>query len=128
MAQILVVDDDAGVRATIAELLRDSGHDIREAADSIEAERVLNVFDADLVVTDIFMPNGDGLEGIRRLRAARPDMGIVAISGGGGGGFMEALRYARLLGADRTLAKPIPAEALEAAIDDLLHAAPPHAA
>lgn len=124
MARIMVVDDDAAVRDAIAGLLRDAGHATCEAADGLDAEQRLGGFDADLVVTDIFMPNADGLETIRRLRAARPHTRILAISGGGSAGMMEGLDYAVMLGADRALAKPFGAAALETAVDALIHPRP----
>ena len=124
MARILVIDDNAELRTILMHVLQDGGHDVRMAADGEDALTVLACFDAEIVVTDIFMPRSDGLELVRWLRAARPGVRTVAMSGGGRSGMIEVLDYARLLGADRTLMKPFGLAQIEAAIGTLI-ATPP---
>ena len=120
MARILVVDDDDDIRAAMAAFLRDAGHSVLTAAGGRHALELLGGFAADVVVTDMFMPDGEGIETIRGIGAARPSARIVAMSGGGAIGMTDALGYALLLGADRALAKPFGAAELERAIDELL--------
>ena len=68
---------------------------------------ILQDFGVDLVITDIFMPNMDGLEVIRSIRKNNKELKVIAISGGGQMHLTECLRWAKAFGADKTLTKPI---------------------
>ncbi len=108
MARILIVDDDTSVRATMRKFLMAEGHEVVEAPNGTVALRAYREHPADLVITDIFMPQTDGIEATIRLHEEFPDAKVVAISGGGYEFNKEQmLRTAELLGALRTLAKPI---------------------
>jgi CheY-like chemotaxis protein len=104
---VCVIDDDEQVRTTVAEILRCSGYVVVSASDGDEGLEVVEVSHAAIVVTDILMPNREGIETIRELRRRFPHVRILAISGGGhatgAAGFLEA---AYALGADDVLAKP----------------------
>ena len=107
MARILVVDDDASVRVAIRKILVHAGYEVVEAADGTAALRAYREQPADLVISDIFMPETDGMETTIRLREEFPDTKVVAISGGGYDfDKKQMLRVAEMLGAQRTLTKP----------------------
>jgi CheY-like chemotaxis protein len=111
-ARILVIDDDAAVRETLRQVLESAGHAVTCAEDG---ERGLEAFETarpDLVITDIIMPEREGIATILELRRRRPDRPIVAISGGGRTGGTDFLTMARRLGADAALPKPFELEEL----------------
>lgn len=108
MARILIADDSSEFREWLAEVLTGAGHSVAAARDGLEAQSLARRGPFDLAVTDISMPNEEGLGLIRALRKSQPDMKIIAISGVD----PETLEDARLLGAARTLRKPITAAAL----------------
>ena len=120
MARILVIDDDELLRGALRTALEGAGYDVMEAADGKAGLRLQRESGADLVVVDIFMPEQDGLEVIRGLRAEAPQPKIVAISGGGRIGQIDALRAAAAFGASRTLQKPFEPRELLTAVRELL--------
>ena len=109
------------MRRFVAHALAKQGHVLSEAADGAEALRILAERAIDLVITDLLMPETDGIETIMELRRLYPATKIIAISGGGeyqsGRGF---LRAAESLGADRTLTKPFEWTQLLPAVEALL--------
>ena len=117
---ILVVDDHSIMRDVICEILEDAGHNVRFAADGREALRKLSCAHFDLVVTDIVMPEMDGIELIGELRRRYPETRIIAMSGGGERfPTKDGLTIARRLGAGASLNKPFVAEQLIEAVDEL---------
>jgi CheY-like chemotaxis protein len=121
---ILVVDDHEIMREVICQILEDAGHDVRVASDGREAVRELLGVRFDLVVTDIVMPDVDGIELIGELRRRYPETRIIAMSGGGerfptNDGLTIALR----LGANASLKKPFGTEQLVEAVEELFPAA-----
>ena len=121
MATILIADDDPIVREFAGEMLRSTGHAAVMAEDGLEVLGLLNALPVDLLVTDMLMPNMDGIEVIMEARTAYPSLKIIAISGGGSVGADYILHTARMLGADVTLKKPLRLETFIEAIDDLLY-------
>ncbi len=120
MANILLVEDINIVRVALNTLLRDSGHRVTEACDGNAAMKAVQDVRFDIVVTDVFMPEMDGIELIRLLRDSHPDLKIVAISGGGVGQRVDfATDMASKFGADVALQKPVDNEILLANIDAL---------
>ncbi len=107
MAKILVVDDDAALRNLLVRMLKRAGYEVEEAADGRQAVRAYRASPADLVLTDMFMPEMDGMEAIMMLRREFPDVRIVVMSGGAYIGTPDILEMAEQLGAARTLAKPV---------------------
>src|SRR5258708_9058818 len=83
MAKILVIDDDAIVRRTLAAVLEDGGHDVVCADDGLRGMDAFRIQQPDLVVTDIIMPEQEGIQTITEMRKERPDARIIAMSGGG---------------------------------------------
>jgi CheY-like chemotaxis protein len=106
MAKILLVEDDQQLRALLKLVLEDAGHDVEEASNGREAVACYERHPAALVVTDIVMPDDEGLGTIIKLRRSHPDVKIIAMSGGGRAGAQHYLELARKLGANHTLAKP----------------------
>lgn len=106
MAQILIADDDAPIRTMMQKLLTKAGHVVYEAANGIEAEQIVAKTEVDLVITDIIMPDKEGLMLVRDLKRHAPRLRIIAMSGGGRAGSMTLLETAVQFGADAVLHKP----------------------
>lgn len=106
MARILVIDDEELIRETIRMKLEQSGHEVVEAANGVEGLRAIEQGRFDLVVTDIIMPEQEGIETIRKIRDRNPQVAIIAISGGGRGRNYQFLDIAKKLGANEALPKP----------------------
>ena len=119
MARILVIDDDALLRGAIRVALESAGYEVIEAADGDAGLRLHRAPGADLVVVDLFMPERDGLEVIRAMRAEAPGAKIIAMSGGSSLR-LDLLDAAAAFGASRTLRKPFPPSMLLAAVRELL--------
>ena len=120
MSAILVIDDDASVREVVSEMLRLEGHEVTIAENGREATAMLADREFDLVITDLIMPEKEGIETISEIRRTDSRIPIVAISGGGRLGPGDYLETARYIGADATLAKPFARQELLTTIDALL--------
>ncbi|MFQ6113748.1 MAG: response regulator [bacterium] len=120
MARILVIDDEPQVRTMLKEIFEDEGYQVVTAADGEEGLKLYRYEPADLVVTDIVMPEKEGLATIRELRQISPEVKIIAISGGGRVVTRDFLRVAQAFGAKRVFSKPIATEELLRAIAGLL--------
>ncbi len=120
MARILVIDDDIQVREMLREMLERVGHEVVEAADGSAGVRLFREAPADVVVTDIFMPEKDGIVTIQELRSEFPKIGIIALSGGGGFQRFDFLETARHMGASAVLRKPVDWEELTEAVSNLI--------
>jgi CheY-like chemotaxis protein len=103
---VLLVDDDNDVRRVLARALTEDGHEVVEANNGIAALRLMHSTVVDLVVTDIVMPEMEGLEFLRILRSRPTRPRVIAISGGGRGSVTNYLDLAKSFGADAILAKP----------------------
>lgn len=122
MPRILLVDDDDAVREILRKALVAAGHEVDEASNGDLAIAAYRRQAADLVITDLVMPDKDGLETIMELRRMDPSVRVVAMSGGGrtlGPGQLY-LESARALGARQILSKPFTVGALLKAIGDAL--------
>lgn len=120
MARILVIDDEELIRETIRMKLEQSGHVVTEAANGVEGLRALEDGLFDLVVTDIIMPEQEGIETIRKIRHRDPQVAIIAISGGGRGRNYQFLDIAKKLGANEALSKPFTGSQLLALVETTL--------
>jgi DNA-binding response OmpR family regulator len=107
MFRILLIEDDQPLRRALRIFLEKSGYAVSEAGNGREGLRIFGVQPVDLVVTDLIMPEMEGLETIRALRKTKQAVPIVAISGGGRIDSRSYLEYARSLGADCVLDKPL---------------------
>jgi len=104
VARILVIDDDPDMRVLLEQTLKSAGHEAVLAADGSEGVERYHANPADLVITDLYMPNQEGLETIAELRRRSPDVPIIAISGRAAAETM--LSIAMKLGALEVLQKP----------------------
>jgi two-component system, cell cycle sensor histidine kinase and response regulator CckA len=115
--RILVADDEAGVRGFLRTALEQEGYRVTEAGEGKQALQWVRGGEIDLVITDLVMPEQEGIDIIRTLHRDAPGVAVIAISGAFGGQF---LRTARLLGASAVLSKPVPADVLRATVADVL--------
>jgi len=106
MAHILVVDDDALVRAAVRRVLTRAGYQVWDVPDGTEALELLDVIQFDLVLTDVYMNPMSGLELLARLRRYHHTMPVVVMSGGGSASREDLFGLATACGAQATLAKP----------------------
>jgi CheY-like chemotaxis protein len=113
--RVLVVDDEAGMRDWLSDVLQGCGHLVFTAPDGLKALRLAKGQALDLVITDISMPDEDGIGTVCALRKTQPELKIVAMSGSNA----DALIDAKLLGAAATLSKPFSAEILLKCISSL---------
>jgi CheY-like chemotaxis protein len=120
MATILLVEDDDQYRAMLNEVLRLAGHEVFLARNGNEALRLYQAQPADVVLTDLIMPEKEGLETIRELRALNPAVKIIAMSGGGRINSKDYLLMAQRFKAQRVLAKPFLQQTLLTMIRELL--------
>jgi len=104
--RILVVDDDASIRRTLSILLTKAGYEVTQASDGSEAVRLWRDRGGDLVITDLHMPEKDGIETIVELLSHTPGIRIIAMSGGGQTKRLDLLGNVALLGSILTIEKP----------------------
>lgn len=118
--KILVIEDDREIGRMITTVLTRHGYTVYGAGDGREGMRIFGWFRPDLVITDVFMPEMDGIEVIRDIRRGPSDVKIIAISGGASMPAEDALRLAKRLGANSVMAKPFMAEHLLAMVMEAL--------
>jgi|KBSMisStaDraftv2_1062788.scaffolds.fasta_scaffold1540128_1 two-component system chemotaxis response regulator CheY len=106
MATILIIDDNDELCSMLVELLEGEGYETAVARNGEIGVRAFTQLRPDLVITDMVMPDSDGVEAIRRIRSIDPAARIVAISGGSMIGYDYYLRVAKSLGAYEVVAKP----------------------
>ena len=120
LANILIVDDDTAVQATIRLLLERAGHSVVVASDGRKGLAIFETGEFDLLFLDIFMPGMDGLETMRLVHQQQPGIPIIVISGNpvtsDSGSGPDFLTMATKLGAVRSLNKPFKPAALLAAV------------
>lgn len=122
MAHILVIDDEAPMRHVMASTLKAAGHSVSEAADGRDAAVQFRKANFDLIITDILMPERDGLEIIMNLQLDNARVPIIAMTGMVTDSALY-LKIAKNLGAWRTILKPFTAEQLLALTSEVLEAA-----
>ncbi len=123
MARILLIDDDATVRYALKQVLERAGHQVDEASDGQIGIEMYSANRPDVVVTDIIMPNQEGIETIIKLKRMAPGIAIIAMSGGGRTGNRDFLEMAEKLGAARIMPKPFRPRELVEAVQELLPSA-----
>lgn len=120
MARILLIDDDEQVLDMLYESLTREGYDVLRASNGEKGLRLYRQKPVDLIITDIIMPEKEGIETIIELRRDFPDVKIIAMSGGGRIGTKDYLHLAKIFGVQRTFTKPVAREQLLDAIKELL--------
>ena len=120
MAKILVLDDEPSILLMIKKMLEKAGHEVEVALNGKEGIELFEKNKPDLLITDIIMPEKEGLETIFELRRLHPEMKIIAISGGGRIGPDGYLPGAKLLGANAVFSKPLVPKELINKINELL--------
>jgi len=119
MARIMVIDDDADLRSLLQYVLSSAGHEVLTAGDGLEALNLQRTNPVQLIITDMFMPEHEGIETILEFRRDFPDVGIIAMSGASEQAF-EMLSVARRMGAAQVLEKPFSTPELLSAIEGVL--------
>ncbi len=106
MARILIIEDEIALRLIIKDSLKNAGYSVMAASDGEKAIQLLNRRSFDMVITDLIMPNKEGLELILELREQAPNVKIIAVSGGGASSGNDLLDMAIEFGAHYALRKP----------------------
>jgi len=122
MAHVLVVDDDFQVLAMLKRTLEKTGYEVLTAANGKEAMKCIHQEPPDLVITDLIMPEKEGIETIIEIRKDFPEIKIIAISGGGRIVPEQFLQIAKTIGANQIFAKPFDRKKLLEGVRELLAA------
>jgi DNA-binding response OmpR family regulator len=120
MARILVIEDDVQLQKMLHQMLTHEGYDVQVASNGVEGIRCYRKTPADLVITDIIMPEKSGIETISELKDTYPEVTIIAMSGGGRAD-IKLLEIAETVGAQRTINKPFTREKFIATIIEVLN-------
>ncbi len=120
MERILIIDDEPQIRSMLRLMLERAGYEVVEASDGIDGIRIYRQNPTDLIITDLIMPNKDGIGMIIDLKKEFPEVRIIAMSGGGLNKPEGYLQGAKKLGATYTLTKPIDREEMIKAVKDTL--------
>ena len=124
MLRILVIDDEPLIRSLMVTILTRAGFSLEEASDGVMGLAMFQKYPSDMVITDVFMPNRDGLEVLIELKHSYPHTKIIAMTGGGQSGMREIGSTAKMLGAAYVLHKPFERTSLLAAVHGALGTAP----
>ena len=117
--RVLVADDDPGMREWLRDSLESAGYHVAEAVNGRKATDLLKRRSVDLCITDLIMPDQEGIETIQLLRREYPALKIIAISGSS---IPDMLNVSKLLGAEATLQKPIRLDTLLETVKQVLEA------
>jgi CheY-like chemotaxis protein len=120
MTSILVVDDQKELRTVVSRVLTEANYQVVEAEDGEAALAAFRANPPTLVITDIIMPGKAGIEVIATMKRERPDVKVLAMSGGGRTHVMDFLAIARKVGADAALEKPFRKSDLLARVAELV--------
>ncbi len=120
MARILIIDDDPSVLDVLGKILLLDGHRVEKVSDGRSALRAVAARPPDLVITDIYMPEMDGIEILVSLAEVGPHIPVIAISGGAWGDTEFVLEDASQLGAAATLAKPFEVDEVRDVVREVL--------
>ena len=124
MSRILVIDDELSIRRALRSILELAGHTVLDAPDGREGMALWRRESTDVVVTDIFMPESDGLQVLIEMKKVTTKPKIIAMSGGGEKGLLDWRASALALGADRVLVKPFDQQTVLLTIQEVLGGLP----
>lgn len=119
MTRILVIDDDVQICSMLERFLSRKGYEVDVAYDGNQGLMMYDKGKTNLVITDLVMPEKEGIETVMELRSKSPNVKIIAISGGGRVGPESYLEIAKELGAQRTFEKPVDFDELLGAVEEL---------
>jgi len=120
MGRILIIDDEPDILLMLKKMLERAGYEVDLASNGEMGMQLFIKQAADLVITDIIMPEKEGLETIREMKQLNPDLKIIAISGGGRLSADSYLETAKIFGANRVFQKPFRQAELVAAVNELI--------
>ena len=120
MQKILIIDDDHHILLMIKKMLERAGFEVELASNGNEGLELFKRLQVDLVITDIIMPEKEGLETIREMKRLRADLKIIAMSGGGKVSSDNYLNMAKIFGASRIISKPFSQKQMVSAVQELL--------
>ncbi len=120
METILVIDDEPAMRQMIRGILESASYRVIDAPNGAIGLALFREQRPGLVITDILMPEKDGIEAVKEMRKIDPEVLIIAISGGGRAKYMNFLEAAKAFGAAESLAKPFRRDQLLAAVASVL--------
>jgi len=120
MEKILLIEDDDKFRKMLSLLLQSEGYEVAEASNGRKGISTAAKEEFDLIITDIFMPDQDGLEVVQAMVKSQSRAKTLVISGGGKGGGFQYLDYAKTFGADKTMTKPFENHEFLEAVTSLL--------
>ena len=120
MQKILIIDDEPHILLMLKKMLEKAGYEIDLASNGNEGLKLFRDSPSDLVITDIIMPEKEGLETIREMKRMRPELKIIAMSGGGKISAENYLGTAKIFGAAKVLEKPFTKEEMVSAAEELL--------
>ncbi|MBY0465841.1 MAG: response regulator [Burkholderiales bacterium] len=126
MTTILIADDDDNVRYALSKLLRKAGYDVQEAQNGKEAFKLLRKAMPDVLVTDIVMPELDGMGLLNQARQLNPSIPVLVMSGGGNIVGLDYLSLAQTMGANATLCKPFDNDEVLSVVANLVVVAERH--
>ncbi len=119
--RVLIIDDEPEIRSLIRKSLVREGYEVAEARDGFDGMRLFRNQPADLIITDIFMPNKEGLDVIREIKQEFPAVKIIAISGGAVAmSNWDCLHMAQKFGANGSLSKPFTIAELTSIVRDVI--------
>ncbi len=121
---ILIIEDDIEMRRVLVDLFKNFGYTVGEAANGKEGLELFSKSPFEVVITDLIMPEQEGIETIRQLRKEYLGVKIIAISGGGRGDPEKYLKLAQVLGADQVFTKPFRLVEIADAVEAFLNPPP----
>jgi DNA-binding NtrC family response regulator len=120
MKKILIIDDEPHILLMLKKMLERAGYEIDIAPNGLEGLELFKKYPTDLVITDIIMPEKEGLETIREMKKLQSGLKIIAMSGGGKISADNYLQTASLFGASRIIEKPFTQQQMVEAVNNLL--------
>jgi DNA-binding response OmpR family regulator len=120
MKKILIIDDEPHILLMLKKMLERYNYEIDMATNGAEGIELYKLYKPDLVITDIIMPEKEGLETIREMKRLNSDLKIIAMSGGGKVSAESYLKIAGIFGASKSIAKPFSMKEMLVAIQELL--------
>mgnify|MGYP006280527557 CR=1 FL=1 len=122
MQKILIIDDEPHILMMLKKMMEKAGYDIDLASNGDEGMKLFQKSPSDLVITDIIMPEKEGLETIREMKRIQPELKIIAMSGGGKISAENYLETASIFGANRVIQKPFTQKEMVTAVNELMAA------